>query len=51
MINKDELRKLSPEERIKKLRELEEERKREIAEAESLINESMQELGQEQSSK
>ncbi|MBS3100617.1 hypothetical protein J4204_00615 [Candidatus Woesearchaeota archaeon] len=43
-LNKKELNKLSPEERIKKLRQLEEERKKEASEIEGLIRESMQEL-------
>ena len=40
----DKLKKLSPEERIERLKELEEERKKEIAEAEELIKETTQEL-------
>ena len=40
----DELKKLSPDERIKRLKELEEERKKEIEEAEELIKETTQEL-------
>jgi len=43
-INKKELSKLSPKERIKKLKLLEEERKKEVNEIERLIRESMQEL-------
>ena len=43
-IDKKELAKLSPEERIKKLRLLEEERKNEADEIEALIKESMKEL-------
>ncbi len=44
MATVDELKKLSPDERIKRLRELEEERKKEIEEAEELIKETAQEL-------
>lgn len=44
MATVDELKKLSPEERIKRLKELEEERKKEIAEAEELIRETAREL-------
>lgn len=44
MVTVDELKKLSPEERIKQLKELEEERKKEIAEAEELIKETAREL-------
>ena len=40
----EDLKKFSPEERIKRLKELEEERKKEIAEAEELIKETSQEL-------
>ena len=43
-INKNELTRLSPEERIKKLKLMEEERKKEVTEIESLIKESMREL-------
>ena len=43
-LDKKELKKLSPEERIKKLRQLEEENKKEVAEIEELIKKSMQEL-------
>ena len=43
-INKDELGKLSPEDRIKKLKLLEEERKKEVDEIGGLIKKSMQEL-------
>lgn len=43
-IDKEELSKLSPQERIKKLKELEEERKKESSEIEELIKKSMQEL-------
>jgi hypothetical protein len=39
-----ELRKLGPEERLKKLKELEEQRKKELKEAEGLIKESIVEL-------
>ncbi len=46
MATVDELKKLSPEERIKQLKELEEERKKEIAEAEELIKETVRELAQ-----
>ena len=42
----DELKKLSPDERIKRLKELEEERKREIEEAETLIRETNRELAE-----
>ena len=44
MATVDELKKLSPDERIKRLKELEEERKKEIEEAEELIKETTQEL-------
>ncbi|MBI2142864.1 hypothetical protein HYU20_00795 [Candidatus Woesearchaeota archaeon] len=44
MATVDELKKLSPDERIKRLKELEEERKKEIEEAEELIKETAQEL-------
>ena len=43
-LNKKELAKLSPEERIKKLKQLEEARKKEATEIEGLIKEYMQEL-------
>lgn len=43
-INKKELHKLLPQERIKKLKLMEEERKKEVNEIERLIMESMQEL-------
>lgn len=43
-INKKELTKLSPEERIKKLKQMEEGRKKEVNEIGKLITESMQEL-------
>ncbi|MBI2176473.1 hypothetical protein HYU40_03975 [Candidatus Woesearchaeota archaeon] len=46
MVTVDELKKLSPEERIKRLKELEEERKKEIAEAEELIKETAKELAE-----
>lgn len=46
MASIDDLKNLSPEERIRKLKELEEERKREIEEAETLIGESERELGE-----
>jgi hypothetical protein len=44
-IDKDELKKLSPEERLKRLKELEEERKKEIEEAEDLIKRTEAEIG------
>ena len=44
MIDKKELKKLSPGERIKKLKLMEEERKKEVDEIERLIKNSMQEL-------
>lgn len=47
----DELKKLSPEERIKRLKELEESRKEEIEEARKLIRESEEEIGREQEQK
>ena len=43
-LDKKELSKLSPEERIKKLKLMEEERKKEVHEIEQLIKESMQDL-------
>lgn len=43
-LNKKELGRLSPEERIKKLRLMEEERRKEVNEIERLIKESMQEI-------
>lgn len=43
-INKKDLARLSPEERIKKLKLMEEERKKEVDEIENLIRRSMQEL-------
>ena len=43
-IDKKELTKLSPQERIKKLKLMEEERKKEVDEIERLIRDSMQEL-------
>ena len=43
-IDKKQLHKLSPEERIRKLKLMEEERKKEVTEIERLIKESMQEL-------
>ena len=43
-LNKKELTKLSPQERIKKLKLMEEERKKEVTEIEVLIRESMREL-------
>ena len=42
--DKKELNRLSPQERIKKLKSMEEERKKEVDEIEKLIKESMQEL-------
>ncbi|MBI2130011.1 hypothetical protein HYU07_07335 [Candidatus Woesearchaeota archaeon] len=47
MAKLDELKSLSPQERIKKLKELEEERKKEIEEAEKLIKESNVEIEEE----
>ena len=47
-INPKDLAKLSPQERIKKLKQLEENRKKEGREIEKLIKESMQELRTEQ---
>ena len=44
MIDKKDLAKLSPEERIKRLKQLEEERKKDAGEIEQLIKQSMQEL-------
>ena len=44
MIDKKELTRLSPEERIKKLKHMEGQRKKEVTEIEKLINESMQEI-------
>ena len=43
-LDKAEFKKLSPEERIKKLKELEEERKKEIVEAEDLIKKTEAEI-------
>ena len=43
-IDKKELNKLSPEERLKKLKLMEEERKKEVVEIEELIKRSMQEI-------
>ncbi len=43
-LNKKQLSRLSPEERLKKLKLMEEERKKEVAEIEVLIKESMQAL-------
>ncbi len=50
MAEKDikELRKLSPEERIKKLKELQEKGKKEIAEAQKMISESEEQIAKEQ---
>src|SRR3989338_1495328 len=42
-----EIRKFSPEERIARLKELEDSRKREIEEAEALIKETVEELAEE----
>jgi hypothetical protein len=42
----DELKSLSPEERIRKLKEIEDDKKKEIEEAETLISESMREIGE-----
>lgn len=44
VIDLNELKKLSPEERIKKLKELETERKKEIEEAENIIKSSIEEI-------
>lgn len=44
MLNKKELQKLKPEERIKRLKQLEEERKKEVLEIEQLIKEAGKEL-------
>lgn len=44
----DEIRKLSPEERIKRLRKLEEEKRKELEEAKKLIDESAVELEREE---
>ena len=44
----DELKKLSPEERIKRLKKLEEEKRKEIEEAEKLMKESVTELEREE---
>lgn len=44
MIDKKEFAKLSPEERIKRLKQLEEERKKDASEIDQLIKQSMQEL-------
>ncbi len=46
-ISKEELAKLPPEERLKRLRELEEETKKEIKEAERLIKETEEEIKRE----
>lgn len=43
-IDKKELSRLSPEERVKKLKEMEDERKKEVDEIEKLIKDSMHEL-------
>ena len=42
----DEIKKLDPEERIKRLKEIEQGRKKEIEEAEALIRDSMREIGE-----
>jgi len=47
VLNKEELAKLKPEERIKKLKELEEASKKEIEEAKKLIEKSEQELAKD----
>ena len=47
-LNKDELKKLSPTQRLKKLKELEEERKQEASEIGTLIKESMKEIKTEE---
>ena len=44
MIDRKELTKLSPEQRIKKLKSMEEERKKEVDEIEGMIKSSMQEM-------
>jgi len=46
-INKEDLKGLGPEERIKKLKELEEEKRKEIEEAEKLINETIADMENE----
>lgn len=46
MLSIEEIKNLSPEERIKMLKEIEESKKKEIEEAETLISESMRELGE-----
>ena len=46
MIDKEELEKLSPEERIKKLREIEEKNRKELKEIEELIKKTREELTQ-----
>jgi|TARA_B100001971_G_C18096900_1_gene486617 hypothetical protein len=43
-LDKDELKKLSPTQKLKKLKELEEERKKEATEIDTLIKESMKEI-------
>ena len=45
MVEIDDLKELPPEERIKRLKQLEDERKREIEQAEKLIRESETTLG------
>lgn len=47
----EDIKKLSPEERIKHLKELEEERKKEIEEAESLIKETVREIAEAEEKK
>lgn len=47
----DELKKLGPQERIKRLKELEEERKHEIEEAEELIKETVREIAEAEEKK
>lgn len=47
----DELKRLSPKERIAKLKELEEQRKREITEARKMLSESVEELAVEEAAR
>ena len=47
----EEIKHLSPRERIERLKKLEEERKKEIEEAETLMSESVRELGEQQEKK
>ena len=51
MATVDELKKLNPQERIEKLRELEEERKREIEQAEELIKKTAEEIAEAEEKK